>query len=60
MKLAAYPEQRCSACRAHCRTICRAPCRTHFGLLACTPFGIWFGGAQTGTSRDSRPRPAAR
>jgi hypothetical protein len=57
VKAAQYPEQRCSACRARCRTIRRAPCRTDFGVRSCTHFGIWFGGAQTGTPRDSRPPP---
>ena len=57
MKLASYSEQRCSACRARCRTIRRPACRTDFGPLSCTHFGIWFGGAQTEEPRDSRPPP---
>jgi hypothetical protein len=53
------PEQRCSACRAGCRTIRRVACQTDFGIPSCPRFGIWLGGAQTATPRDSRP-PARR
>lgn len=57
MKPGPCPGQRCSACRARCRTICRVPRRTGFGLLSCTYFGMLIGNAQTETPRDATRPP---